>query len=107
MSGTVILPGVYIEVRAEGLIAPGQVTVGNLGVVGTASRGPVGEPVLLASLNDAIATFGPYDSFADPSGTNALTLTRALELAFGGGATTVYAMRVASDDQTTGHNNAT
>ena len=32
-----ILPGTYIEVRPEGLIAPGQITVGNIGVVGTAA----------------------------------------------------------------------
>ena len=39
-----ILPGVYIEVRPEGLIAPGQITVGNVGVVGTAARGPLARP---------------------------------------------------------------
>ena len=95
-----ILPGVYIEVRAEGLIAPGQVTVGNLGVVGTASKGPVGKPRLLSNYSDAVAIFGPYDPFMDPSDptlrhSNSLTLVRALELAFGSGANTVYAVRVA------------
>jgi len=44
-----ILPGVYIEVRAEALIAPGQVTVGNLGVVGTASKGTIGQSILLSN----------------------------------------------------------
>jgi Phage tail sheath C-terminal domain len=97
MSGTMILPGVYISVLSEGLIAPGQITVGNLGVVGTAARGPVGQPVLLADFNDAIATFGSYDAFTNPAGTAALTLTRALELAFGAGASVVYAMRVGTD----------
>lgn len=101
MSGTMILPGVYIDVLSEGLIAPGQVTVGNLGVVGTAAKGPVGEPVLLGTYNDAIATFGSYDSFTDPLDptrlrANSLTLTRALEQAFGSGASTVYAVRVAA-----------
>jgi hypothetical protein len=101
MSGTVILPGVYIDVLSEGLIAPGQVTVGNLGVVGTAAKGPVGQPVLLGTYNDAIAAFGSYDSFTDPLDptklrANSLTLTRALEQAFGSGASTVYAMRVAA-----------
>jgi hypothetical protein len=95
-----ILPGTYIEVRAEGLIAPGQVTVGNVGVVGTAARGPVATPVLLSNYNDAISTFGSYDSFMDPNDPtktrgNSLTLVRALEQAFGNGASTVYAMRVA------------
>jgi hypothetical protein len=91
-----ILPGTYIEVRAEGLIAPGQVTVGNVGVVGTAAKGPVNTPVLLSNYNDGISTFGSYDSFMDPNDpTKPLTLVRALEQAFGNGASTVYAMRVA------------
>jgi len=94
-----ILPGVYIEVRPEGLIAPGQITVGNVGVVGTASKGPLSLPVLLASYTDAQRTFGTYDPFLNPdtgvADPNALTLVRALELIFNFGATTVYAVRVA------------
>ena len=94
-----ILPGTYIEVRSEGLLTPGQITVGNIGIVGTAARGPLGTPTLLGSYDDAIAHFGGYDSFLDDAQppnlrVNALTLTRALELAFGFGATTVYAVRV-------------
>ena len=99
MSGTMILPGVYIDVLSEGLIAPGQVTVGNLGVVGTAAKGALNQPTLLSTYNDALAFFGSYDSFIDPNDPtrrrqNSLTLVRALELAFNNGATTVYAMRV-------------
>ncbi|GJH28948.1 phage tail sheath C-terminal domain-containing protein [Caballeronia novacaledonica] len=101
-----ILPGTYIDVLSEGLIAPGQVTVGNVGVVGTASKGQINTPVLLSSYNDALAIFGSYDAIVkkdevppkQPPTLNAkaLTLTRALELVFSFGATTVYAMRVAS-----------
>jgi hypothetical protein len=96
-----ILPGTYIEVRAEGLIAPGQVTVGNVGVAGTAAKGEVGKPILLSNYNDALSIFGPYDSFMDPDDPtkrrqDSLTLVRALELAFANGASTVYAMRVAN-----------
>jgi hypothetical protein len=96
---TMILPGTYIDVLSEGLIAPGQITVGNLGVVGTASKGSIGKPTLISSYNDALAIFGPYDSYMDPTDPTkrrdpALTLVRALELAFGSGATTVYAVRV-------------
>jgi hypothetical protein len=99
MSDTMILPGVYINVLSEVLISPGQITVGNLGVVGTASKGELNKPRLLSSYNDAIAFFGPYDSFMDPNDptkrrSNSLTLVRALELAFNSGATTVYGMRV-------------
>src|SRR5215472_9989789 len=102
MSATMILPGVYIDVQSEGLIAPGQVTVGNLGVVGTAAKGQLNQPILLSSYNDALAFFGSYDSFMDPNDpsarrSNSLTLVRALELAFNSGATTVYAMRVADN----------
>src|SRR5437660_6469576 len=95
-----ILPGTYIDVRPEGLIAPGQVTVGNLGVVGTAAKGPIGVPQLLGSMADALQTFYGYDSWIDPGTllprTDALTLTRALELVFGFGGSVVYAVRVAS-----------
>ena len=31
-----VLPGVYVEVKAEGLIRAGAVSVGNIGMVGTA-----------------------------------------------------------------------
>jgi hypothetical protein len=95
-----ILPGTYIDVLPEGLIAPGQVAIGNLGVLGTAAKGTIGKPTLLSSYNDAISIFGSYDSFMDPDDptkrrNNALTLVRALEFAFGNGASIVYAVRVA------------
>jgi hypothetical protein len=96
-----ILPGTYIDVRPEGLIAPGQISVGNIGVVGTAAKGPIGVPQLLGSMSDALQTFYAYDSWIDPATkakrTNELTLTRALELAFDFGGTIVYAVRVASN----------
>lgn len=100
---TMILPGTYIDVLAEGLIAPGQVTVGNLGVVGTASKGDLNTPKLLSSYNDALSIFGPYDSFEFPDTDKwPLTLVRALQLAFSSGATTVYAVRIADESAGTG-----
>jgi hypothetical protein len=92
-----ILPGVYIDVRPEGLISPGQVTIGNLGVVGTASKGRLGVPVVLSSFAEAKETFGPYDAWNN--GAAELTLVRALELAFGFGATTAYAVRLGKNVQ--------
>jgi hypothetical protein len=89
-----VLPGVTIEVRAEGLIVPLGVTVGNLGVVGTAGKGPIGTPVILGSFSEAQARFGNYDPWIDGK-SDELTLVRALELAFGNGATTAFAVRVA------------
>lgn len=90
-----ILPGVYIEVRPEGLIVPGRVTVGNLGIVGTASKGEIGKPIVLGSYAEARERFGSYDAWNEGKGE--LTLVRALELAYAHGATTVVAVRVAKD----------
>jgi hypothetical protein len=89
-----ILPGVLIEVRAEGLIVPGAVTVGTLGVVGTASKGQVGQPVLLAGYTEAVERFGAYDRWIDGA-SGELTLVRALEQAFRHGAGAAYAVRIA------------
>jgi hypothetical protein len=97
-----ILPGVYINVHPEGLIAPGQITIANLGVVGTAAKGDVDLPVLLNSFDDAKKHFYEYDSWVDSvsnkPNAQALTLVRALEQAFAFGATVVYAVRVSHKD---------
>ena len=61
--GEMILPGTYIEVRSEGLIGVGGISTGNIGVVGTANRGPLNTPVILGSYTEAVDTFGSYDSF--------------------------------------------
>jgi hypothetical protein len=88
-----VLPGVYIDVRPEGLIIPARVGVGNVGVVGTASRGTLKGAVRLGTYADARQAFGDYDQWVDGT-KNELTLVRALELVFAGGATTVLAVRV-------------
>jgi hypothetical protein len=95
-----VLPDVYIDVRAEGLIVPGRITVGNLGVVGTASKGPIGTAVLLGSYAEAQEQFGTYDAWPSTAAAQriALTLVRALQLAFANGATTVFAVRVSGRD---------
>jgi hypothetical protein len=92
-----VLPGTYIDVRAEGLIGVGGISTGNVGIVGTASRGPVNEVKLLGSYAEALDTFGSYDAWPTTGSTaGALSLTRALEQLFSGGASTVYAVRVAN-----------
>ena len=92
-----VIPGTYIEVRSEGLISAGGVSTGVVGVIGTASAGPVGVPVVLSGMSDANDLFGAPDRFAVPTdGSNPLTLTRALGLVYGNGASTVIAVRVAS-----------
>jgi len=90
-----ILPGTYIEVRPEGLIVPSRVSVGTVGVVGTANKGPVSDPEILGSFAEARQVFGAYDAFVDGK-SDELTLLRALEQAFNHGATSVIAVRVAS-----------
>jgi hypothetical protein len=90
-----VLPGVYIDVRDEGLITPGRITVGNIGVVGTASKGEVGKALLISSATDARDRFGPADAFIDGAH-NELSLVRAIELAYENGASTIWAVRIAS-----------
>lgn len=95
--GEMIIPGTYIEVRAEGLIGVGGISTGTIGVVGTANRGPLNQVVTLGSYAEALDMFGNYDSWpADPAATAHLTLTRTLGQAFRGGASDVLAVRVAN-----------
>ena len=94
-----VLPGTYIEVRAEGLISVGAISTGNIGIVGTAARGPRNEVRAIGSYAEALDLFGAYDSFAAPTVADTpLTLTRTLERAFAGGAKNVFAVRIANGD---------
>ncbi len=91
-----ILPGTYIEVRSEGLIAVGSIATGNVGVVGTAAKGPLETAVPLSGVAEAIDTFGPADLFATPAeSAGPLSLTRAVQQVFAGGGSNVYAVRIA------------
>ena len=97
-----VLPGTYVEVRAEGLIGVGAISTGNIGIVGTAASGPVDEVVLLGSYSDALDLFGAYDALSAPTEAGSpLTLTRALEQVFGGGGSSVFAVRAANGTPTT------
>ncbi len=99
-----ILPGTYIEVRAEGLIAPGPISIGNVGIVGTARRGKIAntaDPTTVytpSNLGEAREIFGQYDAYDNPEEPNhELTLIRALELAYANGASRVFVARVADE----------
>jgi hypothetical protein len=95
-----IIPGTYIDVRAEGLISAGRVATGIVGVVGTAARGEIGQPITLASFANAREYFGLPDSYTRPEdGSHPLTLVRALEHIYNNGASTVVAVRVAGSSQ--------
>lgn len=87
-----IIPGTYIDVRDEGLISAGMIATGIVGVVGTASRGPVYTPVTLGGFSDANDVFGLTD--------DSLTLVRALQFIYAQGASMVVAVRVAASVST-------
>ncbi len=91
----VILPGTYIKVYDEGLISAGAVASGNIGIVGTANKGPSDEVQIISSFSEARALFGNAGDWDSKSSDN-LTLIRSLELIFNNGGRTVYAVRVAS-----------
>lgn len=94
-----VVPGTYIEVRAEGLIGVGGIVTGNVGIVGTAARGPVGEVRTLATYGEAVDAYGLPDALASPRTAEApLSLVRTLQQAFEGGARTVLAVRAANGD---------
>jgi hypothetical protein len=94
-----VIPGTYIEVRAEGLISVGSIATGNIGIVGTASRGQRNEVRAIGAYAEALDLFGDYDGFASPTVADTpLTLTRALEQVYAGGARNVYAVRIANGD---------
>lgn len=89
-----ILPGTYISVRDEGLISVGGVASGNIGIVGTASKGEVNKVTILSSFAEAKEIFGESDDWLDGL-KNELTLIRGLELIYNNGGQTVYAVRTA------------
>jgi hypothetical protein len=108
-----VIPGTYIDVRAEGLIGVGGLSTGNIGIVGTAREldengDPVvdedGNPILtgktfiLSDYATAQATLGRYDAFSQKT----LNLTRALELLYRNGARTVFARALDPDNAATG-----
>src|ERR1700749_4561541 len=88
-----IVPGTYIEVRAEGLLSVGAIATGNVGVIGSAEMG--GPDVqLIGSCEGGRARFGEPGAWDAEAGDDNLSLVRALRLLFDNGARTVYAARV-------------
>lgn len=87
---SLVVPGTYVQVRAEALIGGAAVSTGNIAMVGTAGTVPTGTE-LLSGYAEGVAAFGPYDAFS----TGKLNLTRALEVAYRNGAGIVYARALA------------
>ena len=98
-----VIPGTYIDVRAEALIGVGGVSAGNIGIVGTAERqdedeNPIdvtGETFILSDYEGARNSLGGYDAYKDGDGTR--NLTRAVELLYRNGARTVFARALDPD----------
>lgn len=88
-----ILPGTYIEVRAEGLLTIGAIPTGNVGIIGTAEMGS-SRIENLSSYDEGRARFGEPGEWDPAAPDDNLTLVRALKLLFDNGASTVYAQRV-------------
>ncbi len=88
-----IIPGTYVRVQAEALIAAGGISAGNIGIVGTAASG-IGSTKVLSDYESARTTFGMYDAYDSGSGT--LNLVRSLEILFRSGARTIYTYGLAA-----------
>jgi hypothetical protein len=88
-----ILPGTYIEVRAEGLLTIGAIPTGNVGIIGTAEMGS-SRIETLSSYDEGRARFGEPGEWDPTAPDSNLNLVRALKLLFDNGASTVYAQRV-------------
>ena len=97
-----VIPGTYIRVQADALISVGGISVGNVGIVGTAELMPsAGEQAdfgtfLLSDYNGARTLLGTYDAFA--AGAGERNLVRSIELLYRNGARTVFARALDPDD---------
>jgi len=81
-----VLPGVSVEVKSEGLITTTAGAPNVIGLIGTANWGPIDVVTTVGSFSEAVEIFGTDDT--------ALTIKKALELAYGEGATTVRCVRI-------------
>lgn len=93
-----IIPDVYAEVRTGAIATSLPFGLNTLAIVGTAERGTMDTPTLIASkqaMYDAFGEPGDYRTTAVSEGSE-LTLVRAGALAFDGGAPNVYFVRIGS-----------
>lgn len=93
-----ILPGTYIEVRAEGLLTIGAIPTGNVGIIGTAEMG-TNQIQTLSGYEECRARFGEMGEWDEKLPDENLTLVRAVKLLFDNGASTVYARRVLNEKE--------
>jgi hypothetical protein len=58
-TAALVVPDLYVQIASPQALALNGVTSNRIGVVGTASWGPVNQPVVLGGLGDYNAAFGP------------------------------------------------
>jgi Phage tail sheath C-terminal domain/Phage tail sheath protein subtilisin-like domain len=90
-----VVPGTFVQVRAEGLISVGGISSGNVGIVGRAAQGSDQGTLRLADYRSAQELVGRYDAYAGGDGKD--NLPRALEVLFANGARTVFARALAAN----------
>ena len=81
-----ILPGTYIEVRAEGLLTIGAIPTGNVGIIGTAEMGS-SRIENLSNYEEGRGRFGEPGAWDPSAGDDNLNLVRALKLMRSGSST--------------------
>jgi phage tail sheath protein FI len=91
--GSLVIPGPYVQVRAEGLIGAPSVSTGNVAIVGTAAQG-TGTTRLVSTYAEALAAFGSYDEFDEDGGS--VNLVRGLEVLYRNGGGAVFARGLAA-----------
>lgn len=68
-TAALVVPDLYVQIASPQTLALNGVATDRIGLVGTASWGPVNQPVVLGSLTDYMAAFGPVLARAYDLGT--------------------------------------
>ena len=68
-----VVPGLYVQIVPPQLMTPNGVPTNVIGVVGTASYGPVNQPVICSSMADYARSFGPIRNQKYDAGTQVAT----------------------------------
>ena len=92
-----LTPGVYVYQETGQLAVAAPIAMNIVGIVGTASKGPVDEAVLINSIQEAYEIYGYPDAFDATAEGQELTLTRALALVYDAGGQGCWVVRVASN----------
>ena len=58
-TAALVVPDLYVQIASPQTLALNGVATDRIGVIGSASWGPVNQPVVLGSLGDYVAAFGP------------------------------------------------